>query len=263
MKTAMIAMLPALLLCSAAQAQLGGVTDTAGSAVRQAGDPAVAGEFGRNGAGLNSRFGGPNSRIDSLRARQAEGAARQASQTATVEAQSQTLIRSQAEAGSAMTGTGLAASTKGEAAAGASAEAALPASARLDAAVRQQLAEIQAASIGTTELASPQITPTRLATAAPAPARITYVQGSTAPAYGYRTVQRDTVIVRQDPAPARPRQRAAADIRLEPQSQPSARPGPSIGSPASDKVWPITLAGLLIAVLLGLTGLLGRRQRAA
>lgn len=268
MKTAMIAILPALLLCSAAQAQLSGVTGTAGSAVEQARDPALAEQFGQTGAELNtSRFGGPRSRIETMRARQAERAARRASQAATLESQSRASIQSQAETTAGRAPTEIVARARSEAvqtaqtAPGASAETAAPGETSLQAAVRQQLAEIQASS--TTAL-PPTLAPSaRLTTTAPAPARVTYVDRSGIPASGYRTTHRETVIV-HDAQPAAPTQpgHAAAAIRTESQTAPRAVVTRSNSSSASAWIWPLIVAGLLITLLLGLARRFGQRRTA-
>lgn len=268
MKTAMIAMLPALLLCSAAQAQLGGVTGTAGSAVEQAHDPALAEQIGQTGTELNtSRFGGPRSRIETSRARQAERAARRASEAAAIEAESQARIQTQTETDAGIARTESAAGARNETAqtsrAAATVNAETSGETSLDAAVRQQLAEIQARSTPMAQLAPAPSA--RVTTTAPAPARVTYVDRSGVPASGYRITHRETVIV-QDPqtrARTHPNQAAAAEIRFEPQSPPAAASSRSTGGQGSTNVWPVFIAGLLIALLLGLTHRFGQGRRAA
>ena len=266
MKTAIIAMLPALLLCSAAQAQLGGVTDTAGSTVEQVGDPALAGQIGSE---LNtSRFGGPRSRIETLRARQAERAARRAGQAAAIESQTRSSIQGQAETSAGIAGSQMVAGAHSDAAptaqaaAGLSAEAAVPAETSLQAAVRQQLAEVQASSAARVPQAP--AASARLTATAPTSARAGYVARSSAPASGYRTTHRETVIVR-DPLPAAQTQasHAAAEIRVATQASPRAaavRSGSAVGTGC---IWPLIIAGLLIVLLLGLARRFGQRQRPA
>ncbi|WP_339743376.1 hypothetical protein [uncultured Maricaulis sp.] len=268
MKTAMIAMLPALLLCSAAQAQLGGVTGTAGSAVEQARDPALAEQIGQTGTDLNtSRFGGPRSRIETLRARQAERAARRASEAAAVEAESQARIQSQSATEAGIVRAESVAGARSETAQTARTAETVNAEASgetsLEAAVRQQLAEIQARSTPTPQLA---LAPSaRLTTTAPAPARVTYVNRSGPPASGYRTTHRETVIVHDPQTTARtqPNQAAAAEIRFEPQTPPAAASSRSTSGQDSTSVWPVIIAGLLIALLLGLTHRFGQGRRTA
>lgn len=258
MKTAMIAILPALLLCGTAQAQLGGVTDTAGAAVQQAGDPALAGQLGDTATGLHtSRIGGPSSRIERLRARQADRAARRAanaSPPAPEIARTEGLIQGQPDPGLKLPSTNTIAAAPSETVQTATmtrAETTGPVETSLDAAVRQQLAEIQASPAA--------VTP-------PAAARVTYVDRSGAPSGGHST-HHDTVIVHDrqvaTTVPAQPRSVAAAEIRVERHSSQPTPSTRSTGHSSSTSVWPLITAGLLIALLLGLSRQVGRRQRTA
>lgn len=273
MKTAFIAMLPAMLLCSAAQAQLGGVTDTAGSAVEQVADPAQAGQIGQTGTDFTtSRIGATRAGMEARQAREARRAARRAgatTETTTLQAESQAATGSDAGTGSVMTGTEMSATAHRDTvqtiqtATRTTAETTLPDNSSLEAAVQEQLAEIQAASTASTQSASQTVTSARLAPAAPAPAptRVTYVDGSSG---NYRSPQRDTVIVRDRQTAAATQASAAdrAEIRFEQQGSQPATPTQSSGGSSSTSIWPFIIAGLLIALLLGLSRQLGKRSRA-
>tara|TARA_R110002049_G_C9164558_1_gene561278 strand:- start:1287 stop:2117 length:831 start_codon:yes stop_codon:yes gene_type:complete len=275
MKTAIIAILPAMLLSSAAQAQIGGVTDTAGSAVEQVADPARAGQFGQTGTDFtSSRIGATRAGMEARQAREARRAARRAgtaSETASLQTGSQAAIQSDVGNGSVTTGTEVSATAQSETvqaietAARTATEPPLAGDSSLEAAVQDQLAEIQAASTASTARASQSIAEARLAPAvqasAPAPARITYVDGSSG---DYRSPRRDTVIVR-DQQTATATQASAADtaaIRFEQQRPQRAEPAQASGGSSSTGIWPFIIAGLLIALLLGLSRQLGQRSRA-
>ena len=275
MKTAIFAILPAMLLCSAAQAQLGGVTDTAGSAVEQVADPARAGQIGQTGTDFTtSRIGATRAGMEARQAREARRAARRAgatTETTSLQAESQAAIESDAGTGSVMTGSEMSAAAHSDTvqtiktSTRTAAETTLPDGSSLEAAVQEQLAEIQAASAASAQGASQPVASVQLAPAAqapaPAPARVTYVDSSNG---NYRAPRRDTVIVRDQQAAAASQTSAAdrAEIRFEQQGSQPATQVQSSGGSASTRIWPYIIAGLLIVLLLGLSHQLGQRSRA-
>lgn len=257
MKTLALTSLVAVLMSSTAQAQLGGVAETAGAASQQL-EVSRSGLSGQTDLSGNLRVDPGLSRIEQMRLERAQRAARRAARAA-------------ANAEASLPEAEAPAMPDVEAIAEARPEPADIEISRLTAPAARAEALVEtvpeAPEVEVETLSAPTL-PARAEVAVPAP-RATVVQGSSRPAY----VSRETVVytehrhrdVPAEPAPAETRSAEIAVTETRSTPAPAVRTGNENRSgPVStgERTWfPLACGASLIALLLALAALLGRRKR--
>lgn len=257
MKTLALTSLVAVLMSSTAQAQLGGVAETAGAASQQL-EVSRSGLSGQTDLSGSLRAQPGLSRIEQARLDRAERAARRAARAA-------------ANAEANLPEAEAPAMPDVEAIAEARPEPADIEISRLTAPAARAEALVEtvpeAPEVEVQTLSAPTL-PARAEVAVPAP-RATVVQGSSRPAY----VSRETVVytehrhrdVPAEPAPAETRSAEIAVTETRSTPAPAVRSGNENRSgPVStgERTWfPLACGASLIALLLALAALLGRRKR--
>lgn len=262
MKTLALTSLIAVLMSSTAQAQLGGVAETAGAASQQL-EVSRSGLSGQTDLSGSLRAQPGLSRIEQARLDRAERAARRAARAAAnAEANLPEANLPEAEA-PAMPDVEAIAEARPEPADIEISRLTAPA-ARAEALV-ETVPEAPEVEVQT--LSAPTL-PARAEVAVPAP-RATVVQGSSRPAY----VSRETVVYTEhrhrdlpaEPAPAETRSAEIAVTETRSTPAPAVRSGNENRSgpvATGERSWfPLACGASLIALLLALAALLGRRKR--